>query len=126
MTTWSVKPEWKKSIVERQEFSKGSESFIVETGWRWGEFLVITEDDTPPILLSGVDIYNCDYETEFVETIDGCWEEYNYDECSEETREWLEAFLEDNSPYDLEDGGWVIVNTEMIIEGDLIIERVEE
>ena len=60
MATWSVKPEWKKSIIERQEWIKDDERVIVETGWRWGEFHVYTEDETPPVLESGVDIFACE------------------------------------------------------------------
>lgn len=126
MTVWSIKPTNKKSIIERQEWIKGEERLICETGWRWGEFLVTTEDDNPPDISSGVDIYNCEYESELVETSDGCWEEHDTDECSEETREWLEEFLEDNSIFDLEENGWNPGDCEMIIDSDLIIEKVEE
>jgi hypothetical protein len=126
MATWSVKPSIKKSIVERQEWIKGDERLIVETGWRWGEFLVETEDDNPPDIEAGVDIYSCDYETELVETSDGCWEEHDTDECDDETKEWLEEFLEDNSVFDLEEHGWIAGDTEMIIDCDLIIEKVDE
>ena len=80
MAVWSVKPQWKKSIIERQEWVKGEERFIYETGWRWGEFHVYTEDDNPPELLPGVDIFDCGYDSELVETNDGCWDEYDFDE----------------------------------------------
>lgn len=127
MATWSVKPEWKKSIIERQEWTKDGQTFIYETGWRWGEFLVYTDDDNPPNIEAGVDIYNCDYETELVETTDGCWDEYDYDGCDMETREWLEEFFEEgNSVFDLEEHGWYNGDTEMIIDCDLSIEKVEE
>jgi hypothetical protein len=126
MGLWSVKPEWKKSIIERQEWTKDNQRLVHETGWRWGEFLVTTEDDNPPDISSGVDIYNCDYESELVETSDGCWEITDTDECDEETREWLEEFLDENSIYELEEHGWNSGDTEMIIDCDLIIEKVEE
>ena len=126
MATWSVKPEWKKSIIERQYMRKDDNVLIVETGWRWGEFHVYTDDDNPPELEPGVDIYNCDYETELVETTDGCWEEHDMDGCDDETREWLEEFLEENSYFDLEEHGWVFDDCEMIIDCDLSIEKVED
>ena len=125
MAIWSVKPTWKKSIIERQEWIKGEERLIVETGWRWGEFTVETEDDNPPEIESGVDIYNCGYDSELVECSDGCWEEHDMDECNEETREFLEEFLEENSAFDLEEHGWSIGDTEMIIDCDLEIEMIE-
>lgn len=126
MAVWSVKPLWKKSIIERQHWENGGDSIVWETGWRWGEFTVITEDDNPPVLEPGVDIYNCDYDTELVETTDGCWEEIDYDDCSDETRETLEEFFEEgNSIFDLEEEGWYNSDTEMIIDCDMEITMIE-
>ena len=73
MATWSVKPTWKKSIIERNYLTKDGNKVMIETGWRWGEFTVETDDDNPPNIESGVDIYDCGYESELVETSDGCW-----------------------------------------------------
>ena len=126
MALWSIKPTWKKSLIERMYFTKDGNTFMAETGWRWGEFLVYTDDDAPPNLESGVDIYNCGYETEMVETTDGCWEEHDMDDCDAETTEWLEEFLEENSYLDLEEHGWIQTDCEMIIDCDMTIERVEE
>lgn len=126
MATWSVKPQYKKSIIERQTWVNGGESFVYETGWRWGEFTVFTEDDNPPKLEAGVDIFNCDYETQMEYTDDGCWDDYDWDDCSEETKERLEAFFEEgNSVFDLEEEGWYNSDTEMIIDCDMDIVMVE-
>lgn len=127
MTTWSVKPEWKKSIIERNYLSKGDSTVCVETGWRWGEFTVETEDDNPPDIEAGVNIYDCGYESELVETNDGCWEEIDYDDCTPEDEEWLQEFFDEgNSWLDLEEHGWTQDECEMIIDCDLIIERLDE
>jgi len=127
MATWSVKPTWKKSIIERNYLTKGSNTVMIETGWRWGEFTVETEDDNPPDIEAGVDIYNCDYETELVETNDGCWEEIDYDDCDDDTREWLEEFFEEgNSWLDLEEHGWMQDECEMIIDCDLEITKLND
>jgi hypothetical protein len=127
MATWSVKPEWKKSIIERQYWSKDGNTFVYETGWRWGEFHVETEDDNPPVLEEGVDILNCGYESEMIETSDGWWENYDFDDCDEETEEWVREFLDEgNSVFDLEsDHGWYSNDCEMIIDCGMIIEKVE-
>ena len=125
MAVWSVKPQWKKSIIERQYWSKDDDSIVYEIGWRWGEFHVTTEDDNPPELEAGVDIYNCGYDSELYECTDGCWEENDMDDCSDETREFLEEFLEENSVYDLEEHGWTCNETEMIIDCDMDIEMIE-
>lgn len=127
MAIWRVKPTWKKSIIERNYLTKDDNTLMVETGWRWGEFTVETEDDNPPNIESGVDIYNCGYNGELVETNDGCWEEIDYDDCDDEAREWLEEFFEEgNSWLDLEEHGWVQDECEMIIDCDLEITRIND
>lgn len=126
MATWKVTPQWKKSIIERQEWmGPNNQRFIVETGWRWGEFEVYTDDDTPPVLEPGVDMFACDYDCEMIETTDGCWEEHDMDECDDATKEWLEEFLEDNSVFDLEEHGWTPTECEMIIDCEMTIEKVD-
>ena len=126
MAEWSVKPTWKKSIIERQYFKKDENILMVETGWRWGEFHVYTDDDNPPDIEAGVDIYDCEYVAELVETSDGCWEEHDMDECDDDTREWLEEFFDEgNSFFDLEEHGWIQYDTEMIIDCDLEITRID-
>jgi len=127
MATWSVKPTWKKSIIERNYLTKGDNTIMVETGWRWGEFTVETEDDNPPDIEAGVNIYDCGYESELVETNDGCWEEHDMDDCDEETQEWLEEFFDEgNSWLDLEEHGWMQDECEMIIDCDLEITRIND
>lgn len=127
MATWKVEPTFKKSVIERNYMRKGDNVVMVETGWRWGEFLVFTDDDEPPKLEAGVDIYNCAYETELVETNDGCWEDHDFDDCDEETQTWLEEFFEEgNSWLDLEEHGWSQDECEMIIDCELEITKVEE
>ena len=127
MALWKVTPDWKKSVIERNYLTKDGNTVMAETGWRWGEFSVETEDDTPPVLEAGVDLYNCDYDVELVETNDGCWEEHDMDECDEPTRKWLEEFFDEgNSWLDLEEHGWIQQDCEMIIDCDMTIEKVEE
>lgn len=126
MATWNVQPVYKKSVIERNYMTKGDDMIVVETGWRWGEFQVFTEDDNPPNIEAGVDIYDCGYESELVETFDGCWEDIDYDECSDKTRVWVEEFLEENSYYDLEEHGWSFGDCEMIIDCDLKIVKENE
>lgn len=123
MATWTITPTMKKSIIERNYFHKDGNTFIVETGWRWGEFTCETEDDEPPVLEEGVDLYACEYEVELVETTDGCWETYDMDGCDAETVDWLEQFLDENSYLDLEERGWIAGDTEMIIDCEMDIEK---
>ncbi len=127
MATWKVEPTWKKSVIERNYLTKDGNTVMVETRWRWGEFTVETEDDNPPDIEAGVDIYNCDYNGELVETTNGCWEEIDYDDCDDESREWLEEFFDEgNSWLDLEEHGWMQDECEMIIDCDLRITKIND
>lgn len=126
MATWRVEPTWKKSIIEYGHMIKDGNELVVEIGWRGGSFLVHTEDDNPPDIEAGVDIMNCGYESEMLETYDGCWEEIHYDDVDDETREFVEEFLEENSYFDLEEHGWIFDDTEFIIDCDLLITRVND
>ena len=38
---------------------------------------------------------------------------------------WLEEFLEENSYFDLEEHGWSYGDTEMIIDCEMTIERID-
>lgn len=127
MADWKVTPTWKKSVIERQHWSKpGVAGHIThEIGWRWGEFVVTTEDDEPPELEAGVDIYSCGYDSELVETTDGCWEETDIDLADDEEVEKIQEFLDENSIFDLEEEGWNMDECEMIIDCDINIERID-
>jgi hypothetical protein len=123
MATWTISPAWKKSIIERNYLTNADNTVMIETGWRWGSFSVETEDDKPPVIEPGTDLYDCDYEVELIETTDGCWEEVDSDGCDDETKEWLEEFFDEgNSWLDLEEHGWSQDDCEMIIDCDIIIE----
>jgi hypothetical protein len=128
MAQWKVTPTWKKSIIERQTWSKpGVAGYITNaTGWRWGEFVVTTEDDEPPELESGVDIYSCGYDSEMIELNDACWEETDIDLADEAEVEKIQEFLDENSILDLEEEGWSMDDCEMIIDCDMEIERIDE
>ena len=50
----------------------------------------------------------------------------DFDDCDEETQEWLEEFFEEgNSWLDLEEHGWTFDDCEMIIDCDMDIEMIE-
>ena len=127
MARWKIEPTWKKSTIEQQYWSKpGTPGYIChEIGWRWGEFFIETEDDTPPDLQSGVNMFDCGYECDDWSTDDGCWEETEVDITDDVERERLEEFISENSVFDLEEEGWIMDECEMIIDCDLSIEKVE-
>ena len=125
MALWKIEPSWKKSLIERCYYHKDGNTIMIETGWRWGSFECETEDDNPPSIESGDDLFATDYDVEMIETWDGCWEEVDSDDCDEETQEWLEEFLEENSWLDLEEHGWVQTDSEMIIDCDPVFTRLD-
>jgi len=126
MAVWKLVPTWKKSLIERMYYTKDGNTVIVETGWRWGEFTVDTDDDNPPEIEAGANLWDCGYNVEMIEMTDGCWEEHDYDECDAETTEWLEEFFEENSYLDLEEHGWIQSEAECIIDCDPDIELIEK
>ena len=55
------------------------------------------------------------------------WEDYDYDDCDEETRQWLENFFEEGNTWlDLQEHGWYQDECEMIIDCEPSIELLEE
>lgn len=125
MATWKIEPTWKKSLIERQEFIKGDKTIIVETGWRWGEFLCETEGDEPPEIQAGEDLYSCGYDVEMQECNDGCWEEIEFSGFTEEEEDEMREWLDENSWMDLTEEGWDFGDCEMIMSCDPSIEKVE-
>lgn len=127
MAQWRITPTWKKSVVEVQEWTKPGEDGYInhEICWRWGEFIIETEDDEPPVIEEGVDIFSTEYELGDWSTDDGCSEETDVDVPNELLREELEEFLEENSIYDLEEKGWVMADCYMYINCEVNIEKVE-
>jgi hypothetical protein len=127
MALWKVEPTWKKSCIERETWHKDGQSITMETGWRWGEFIIETEGDEPPVIEEGIDLFNCDYEVVDWSTDDGCWCDYEYEGMTEEEiAEKQEWFDDGNSLWDLESDGWSQDDTEMIITCEVSIERVED
>jgi hypothetical protein len=126
---WKITPSTKKSILDKTYWYKGDMRVCQETGWRTGEFFVepmpgvtieqyLSCKDDEIILHEEFDVV--DFSTE-----DGCWQEYTYsDDMSDEDIEVIEQFLEDGG--DLSDDGWECVDSEVIIQGDIEIEEVND
>ena len=122
MALWKVTPTWKKSIIERQIWTKDGEYIVNELCWRWGSFTIYTEGDEPPEIDEDTDLLVL---TEDWETDDCCSEEIDYDDLCEETDEQIREFLDENSVYELEDIGWEMESCEMYMQCDPEIERIE-
>lgn len=130
MALWKIEPQFKKSIIDRNYWSNDlGQNIVHETGWRWGEFFIVTEDDNPPDLPAdgNFDILDCGYELQDFSTDDGCWEDYEYDGFIEEEQQIMESWIEENSIFDLEneEGGWTCNESQMFINCPITIEKVE-
>ena len=121
MSLWKIEPTWKKSLVEVLHLSKGEYNITHSIGWRWGHFYIETDDNNPPDIEEGVDIFDCGYQVDDWETIDGCWEEMDFKNLPDEEVKIIEEFLEENSVLDLEELGWIMNDTQMFIESPLSI-----
>ena len=126
MATWNIQPSYKKSIVERIHYCKDGKTIIEETGWRWGEFTCETEDDNPPEINEGDDLYACGYDVEMQYCDDGCWTDYEFDGFDEEEEQQMQDWLDENSFLDLLEEGWIESDCEMIIDCEPEITKVEK
>ena len=126
---WKITPLTKKSILDNTYWVKGDMRICQEVGWRWGKFFVVPMPDvTIEEYLSSKDdeiILHEEFDVVDFSTEDGCWQEYTYaEDMSDEDIEVIEQFLEDGG--DLSDDGWEIVDSEVIIQGDIEIEEVDD
>ena len=141
MATWTVKTYHKKCVQEVETYlqSGGEGKVVVTNGFRWGEWTVETSDDNPPefefTTVPGGDgrkdsINMLDCEVNNIESVElvsmddgGCWYDVDVTRLDEEAQEEIENFLEENSPYELEerDDGWYQDETEWWIWGPIEI-----
>ena len=126
MALWKIEPTYKKSVIERTYMHKDGKEITEEIGWRWGEFTCETEDDNPPVIKEGVDLYSQGYDVEMQECFDGCWQEYEFEGFTKEEEEKMREWLDENSFLDLESEGWSFGDTEMILACEPSIEKLED
>ena len=141
MATWTVKTYHKKNVQEVETYHQrdGKGRVTVTNGFRWGEWTVETSDDNPPEFefteVPGGDgakdsINMLDCEVNNIENVElvsmddgGCWYDIEFEGLTLEQEEEIEAFLEENSPCELEDrdDGWYQDETEWWIWGPIEI-----
>lgn len=126
MALWKIEPTYKKSLIETVYYYKDGKTISEETGWRWGEFIVETEGDDEPEINEGDDLFSLEYELVDWSSDDGCWTDYNFVGFSEEEEEAMNLWLEEHSFYELEEDGWACGDSEMIINCEPSIEKVDE
>lgn len=134
MTTWVVSTTDKKSVEEVEIWVKDGQTIKRTTGFRWGSFVVETNNDEPPEDLDpenpdGVDMYgyfsdNAEDGAELISLDDGWFSEVEYpDDMPEEERERLDELWEEESYSSWEDEGWYNSDTECWFYGQLEIKK---
>lgn len=135
MARWKVSTVDKKSVQEIETWTKDGKRLEIQTGFRWGSWIVETSDDNPPVFEFGedgtIDMYS--YYEGNIESIeldyldDGCWLEWEFsDNISEEEQEQIiEGWDEDSYDY-LESNGWLQDDTICQVFCELSIERLED
>ena len=142
MATWTVSTYHKKNVQEVETYLQedGEGKVVVTNGFRWGTWTVETNDDNPPEFEftevpngdgSKDSINMLDCEINNIESVElysmddgGCWYDVDVTGLDEEQQAEIEDFLEENSPYELEereDEGWYQDETEWWIWGPIQI-----
>jgi hypothetical protein len=144
MAIWTVSTHYKKNVQEVETYTQrgdGTGKVTVTNGFRWGKWEVTTTDDNPPEFeftyvpggdgaKDSIDMLNCEVNNiESVELLSmddgGCWYDVEVEGLDEDKEEEIREFLEENSPYELEerDDGWMQDDTEWWIWGPIEIQN---
>lgn len=135
MARWKVSTVDKKSVQEIATWTKDGKELEIQTGFRWGSWIVETSDDNPPVFeFDGdgiIDMY--DYYKGNIVSIeldcldDGCWLEWEFSDniSEEEQEEIIEGWDEDSYDY-LESNDWLEGDTQCQVFCELSIERLED
>jgi hypothetical protein len=128
MTTYKVSTEHKKSITEKNFYTKDGQTICYSIGWRWG---YVRYEEKP-------DLSNYNPETDEIEIYelgdvvdhlynDGCWADWEFpDDMDEEERERIQEIYEEEYDEGLENEGWTLDECEVWLSGPLLVEEEEE
>ena len=143
MAIWTVSTYYKKNVQEVETYCQrhGSGQITVTNGFRWGSWTVETSDDNPPEF-EFTEVPNGDGKKDSINMLDcsinnidnveldsmddgGCWYDVEIKGLDEDAEKELREFLEENSPYELEerDDGWYQDETEWWIWGPIEIQN---
>jgi hypothetical protein len=144
MAVWTVKTYYKKNVQEVETYTQrgdGTGKVTVTNGFRWGSWEVTTTDDNPPEFeftevpngdgsKDSINMLECEYNNiESVELLSmddgGCWYDVEIEGLDEEAEEEIREFLDENSPYELEerDDGWMQDDSAWWIWGPIEIQN---
>lgn len=131
MARYKLSTNEKKSVVEFETWrnSETGQQFIIENGWRWGNWYF--ESDTEPNINldagDGVDPFSLGYDIDDHDYDDGCWVFFQFPEGFDtELAEKIEAAYEEDSFDGLSQLGFEHWDTDVSVSGELLLEKVED
>jgi hypothetical protein len=128
MTTYKVSTEHKKSITEKNFYTKDGQTICYSIGWRWG---YVRYEEKP-------DLSNYNPETDEIEIYelgdvvdhsydDGCWADWEFpDNMDEEEKERIQEIYEEEYDEGLENEGWTLDKCEVWLSGPLLVEEEDD
>ena len=139
MAQWKVSTKEKKCVEEREIWTHPEKGVIERrTGFRWGSYIVNTDDQHPPQLelvevpggdgvADSVDMNSCGYDTELIGLEDGCYLDIAWSTTlSAGERDELEGVWQEDSYDGWESLGWTLDDTQVWFWGDLEIESLDQ
>lgn len=123
---WALSTKYKKSVMEEMYYSKDDKKITIMQGYRWCKFICISEIKPDIVLDDEQGEYNIfndrryDWEMEYCD--DGWYSDIVYsDNISEEERNGIQLAWDYNYFEGLEDLGYDHDDTDIILEGPLVL-----
>jgi hypothetical protein len=129
MALWKVEPTFRKCVVEETYWKKDGKCVINRLGWRWCTLTIETEGDDAPEVDEDTD-YMHDDNFKLVDfEMDDAWSDENdlIGIWEDQDREDMEERINDGfQACELEEEGWRETGTDLYIQGDVEITKIEE
>lgn len=138
MAIWKVTTRDKKSVEEQEQWTKDGVTIVRSNGYRWGSWIVTTDDDEEPEFEleacpfgsddeDSVDMYNCGYDSELESLDDGWYMDWHFpDDFDEDEAERIREGWDEDSYEFMENEGWSNNETECWAWGGFDIENVND
>ena len=124
MTTFKLSTKYKKSITEKQFWTKDGKTIIYSTGWRWGYARYDDEPDVDMNLEDNEEVNIYDLGDVMDHSFDdGCWADWEFpDDMDEEEQEQIQEAYDEDYDDGLYELGWECNDTEVWFSGPLELE----
>ena len=128
MTLYLIKNKEKKSVFVNETWTNndGTEHFIIEEMYRWGETIISVDEEEMEMFNDTKDSGEfcvTEFAIEDQDLIDGCSLDFNTN-GNQELYEKIEALWNEDSYAALEDAGYYLEDSETYYVGDLEITEV--